>query len=278
MRGLTVADKPRRPRARRRVARAGSRRAVTVWTTLAAVCVVGVYGAVAASVVASAVAQTREPAPAGGVPHISAAPPSPAGPGDDDPIAVTGTAALVDQAWVRDQAGRTGIPVRALIGYAGATLQLGAENPGCHLEWTTLAALGAIESDHGRHAGARIDDDGVTRPGVWGPELDGKGNALIPDTDGGAIDGSAQYDRAVGPMQFIPDTWRRWGADATGQGTADPEQIDDASLAAARYLCSYGDLSDAATWREAIFGYNHLDVYVDNVARAANSYAELSRR
>jgi membrane-bound lytic murein transglycosylase B len=77
----------------------------------------------------------------------------------------------------------------------------------------------------------------------------------------------------VGPLQFIPSTWHRWGADGSGDGVADPQQIDDASLAAARYLCHYGDLTDAATWRTAVFAYNHVESYVDSVAATANQYA-----
>jgi membrane-bound lytic murein transglycosylase B len=77
----------------------------------------------------------------------------------------------------------------------------------------------------------------------------------------------------VGPLQFIPDTWASWGADGNADGVADPQQIDDAALAAADYLCSYGDLSIPATWRTAVFAYNHLDSYVDEVAATANAYA-----
>jgi membrane-bound lytic murein transglycosylase B len=74
-------------------------------------------------------------------------------------------------------------------------------------------------------------------------------------------------------MQFIPDTWTRWGADGNGDGATDPNQIDDAALAAARYLCASGAMSSVEGWRAAIFSYNHLDVYVDDVAAVANRYA-----
>ena len=75
-------------------------------------------------------------------------------------------------------------------------------------------------------------------------------------------------------MQFIPSTWATWGSDGNGDGVADPQQIDDAALAAGRYLCEYGDLSDAANWRRAVFAYNHLESYVNAVADAARDYAE----
>jgi hypothetical protein len=271
-----VSNNPMTRRSHRRHTR---RRTHPAWTVLAIVAVVGVYGAVGASVIGPAVADALQPPPVGGVPTVvpSEAPtaaPDPAPP--PQRLDVSGTAALVDQTWARDQAARTGIPLRPLLGYAGAEIRMRTEDPGCHFGWTTVAALGAIESSHGTHGGARIEADGRTLPGVWGPDLDGDGNALIRDTDGGAVDGSAEFDRAVGPLQFIPEMWAIWGVDANDDGVADPQQIDDAALAAARYLCHYGDLSDPGTWRTAIFAYNHLDTYVDAVARAANEYARRS--
>jgi membrane-bound lytic murein transglycosylase B len=74
-------------------------------------------------------------------------------------------------------------------------------------------------------------------------------------------------------MQFIPGTWRRWGADADGDGVADPNQIDDAALTAARYLCAAGSMRNPSGWRTAVLSYNHSEEYVDRVAGAANDYA-----
>lgn len=184
-----------------------------------------------------------------------------------------GDAALVSASWADGIGQSTGIPDRAVLGYAGASLRLAREAPSCRLGWTTLAAIGAIESGHGTHGGSSIAPDGVTRPGILGPELDGDSVAAISDTDGGRSDGSTTWDRAVGPLQFIPATWQRWGADGNRDGAMDAQQIDDAALAAGRYLCSYGDLSAAITWRTALFAYNHLDSYVDSVAATANLYA-----
>ncbi|WP_448811395.1 lytic transglycosylase domain-containing protein [Agromyces bauzanensis] len=188
-----------------------------------------------------------------------------------------GNAASVDPAWASEQAARIGIPLRALLGYAGAELAMRTEAPGCRIGWSTLAAIGNLESGHGTHAGSALDVAGVARPAIFGPELDGGDYERIDDTDGGRIDGTAATDRAVGPMQFIPSTWAEWGADGNGDGVADPQQIDDAALAAAGYLCHSGDLSDAAVWRTAVYSYNHVDAYVDAVADAANEYASRAR-
>ena len=186
---------------------------------------------------------------------------------------LTGNAALVDAGWAGRVAAATGIPLRAMLGYAGASLALATEQPGCRLGWSTLAGLGNIESGHGTHAGSALGTDGTARPGIFGPALDGSDFAAMSDTDDGAWDGSAEWDRAVGPLQFIPATWQRWGADGNRDGLNDPQQIDDAALAAGRYLCNYGDLALPERWRAAVFAYNHVDSYVTAVAGYANTYA-----
>ncbi|MFB2583521.1 lytic transglycosylase domain-containing protein [Herbiconiux liukaitaii] len=180
---------------------------------------------------------------------------------------------LVDPAWADTVSRATGIPNRALLGYAGASLALSAADPDCGVGWNTLAALGAVESGHGTHGGSAIASDGGTAPAILGPDLDGTVYDRIDDTDGGRLDGDAGGDRAVGPLQFIPGTWAEWGADGSGDALADPQQIDDAALAAGRYLCHYGTLTDPATWRTAVFAYNHVESYVDLVAATANDYA-----
>ena len=117
-------------------------------------------------------------------------------------------------------------------------------------------------------------EDGVASPKIIGPALDGNGYASIPDTGGGAHDGDTKWDRAVWPMQFIPGTWKLHGADGNGDGAKDPHNIDDASLAAARYLCARGGMDSAGGWRSAVIGYNRSEQYLADVARVANTYAQ----
>ena len=139
---------------------------------------------------------------------------------------------------------RSGIPARALEGYRRAEQLLATGDPSCHLDWALVAAIGRVESAHGSFGGNRLGTDGVARPGIVGIALDGsRGTARITDTDGGRWDGDGRFDRAVGPMQFIPGTWRSVGVDADGDGTTQPQDVDDAATATGVYLCSgSGDL------------------------------------
>jgi membrane-bound lytic murein transglycosylase B len=105
---------------------------------------------------------------------------------------------------------------------------------------------------------------------ILGPALNGGAFAGIYDSDGGLWDGDTVWDHAVGPFQFIPQTWRSWGAGGNGDGQADPSQIDDAALAAGCNLCHAGDLSTVEGWRHAVLSYNHSDRYSDEVAKVAD--------
>jgi membrane-bound lytic murein transglycosylase B len=180
-----------------------------------------------------------------------------------------------DAQWLMDAAAQTGIPARALRAYVAAAASANGSSPACGIGWNTLAAIGSVESGHGTHGGGSLDTEGQASGAIVGPKLDGEGFAAIPDTDGGAVDGDARWDRAVGPMQFIPSTWRLVGRDGNGDGTADPFNIDDAALSAAGYLCAHGrNLTAANGWTEAVYSYNQSGSYVEKVRRQATSYAE----
>lgn len=99
--------------------------------------------------------------------------------------------------------------------------------------------------------------------------------ALIEDTDGGELDGDTVFDRAVGPMQFIPSTWRLFEQDGNLDGELDPQNIYDAALASARYLCaSTSTMTTIEGELRAYFAYNHDTQYSQNVLRAGLGYAE----
>jgi membrane-bound lytic murein transglycosylase B len=169
-------------------------------------------------------------------------------------------------------AGQYTIPARVLQAYIHAARVLSVERPACHLPWQLLAAVGRIESDHAWLG--EVDGDGTTRRRITGPALDGgPGLAAIHDTDHGRWDGDRVWDRAVGPMQFIPTTWAVLARDGNDDHVADPSNVDDAALAAATYLCGYGrDLSRPDDLRQAVHGYNHSDAYVAVVLAWMQAY------
>ena len=160
-----------------------------------------------------------------------------------------------------------GIPAGVYLAYQRAAGILATGQPGCRLPVTLLAAIGRIESGHAR--GGLIDARGTTVTPIIGPRLDGRdGFAAIPDTDGGRYDGDSVWDRAVGPMQFIPGTWREWAADGNDDGVADPHNVFDAALTAGDYLCAAGrDLSTEDGLRAGVLSYNASVSYLDLVLR-----------
>lgn len=186
-----------------------------------------------------------------------------------------GVALLVDAGWVERVSAASGIPSRALSAYAGAALSKAAAMPSCGLSWTTLAAIGKVESDHGRHGGSSVGADGTVTPPIFGISLEGDATAHIPDSDGGALDGDQKFDRAMGPMQLIPQTWRNWHVDGNGDGVEDPQNIDDAVVATSNYLCrASGDMVSRDGWRAGVLAYNSSNSYAQIVADAANWYAK----
>jgi membrane-bound lytic murein transglycosylase B len=172
--------------------------------------------------------------------------------------------------------GDRSIPALALRAYRTAAAWAAGFAPDCRLRWEVVAGIGRIESNHGRHGGAsaRFGPEGTVSPRITGPPLNGRGVAAIPDSDGGRWDGDTTWDRAVGPMQFIPTTWRSLGRDGNGDRVADPNNLFDAAVSAAGYLClsGDGDLSDPARLRQAIYAYNHSWTYVDAVLGWARLY------
>jgi hypothetical protein len=106
------------------------------------------------------------------------------------------------------------------------------------LSWTVLAAIGEVESGDGTNMG--------------------------PSSAG-----------ALGPMQFLPSTWQRWGITGFGDtGTPNIMNPFDAVPSAAEYLCAAGAAKGGSSLYQAIFAYNHADWYVSEVLAIAREYAQ----
>lgn len=156
----------------------------------------------------------------------------------------------------------TDIPVVVLDAYYRAQVATAAAQPACGLSWWHLAGIGKAESSHGSFGGNVVGGDGRTSGEILGPPLDGERFQAIPDTDGGELDGDLEWDRAVGPMQFIPTSWEIYGSDGNGDGVVDPHNIYDAALAAAKHLCgSTSGLQSEGAFQLALSGYNRSVSY-----------------
>jgi hypothetical protein len=162
--------------------------------------------------------------------------------------------------------GPLGLPGVVLDAYKHAEQVLAAQQPNCHLPWWLLAGIGKIES--GQAENGEVDAAGNTLRPILGPELNGQhGYAALPAILGGKWTGDPVWQRAVGPMQFLPSTWLEWG------GGGNPNNVYDADIAAGKYLCAGGrDLSVPAQQAAAVFSYNHSDSYVQIVLIWANAY------
>jgi cell wall-associated NlpC family hydrolase len=119
------------------------------------------------------------------------------------------------------------IPPDYLTLYQEAATELG-------MPWELLAAVGKVESDHGRDPASR------------GPNRTG----------------------AEGPMQFLPATFAAYGS-ASGSTHPDVYDARDAIYAAAALLVD-NDVRDDP--RRALYAYNHADWYVDEVLGWAAAY------
>ena len=242
-------------------------------SVLAIVLVITVVGWLLSTLDVSNPTRTLQPVPQDVPPAAGAAVP-------DININESGRTSLKLAFWADPIAEKTGIPSDALKAYGNAALIAQESWPSCHVTWNTLAGIGHVETRHGTYSGklfggSKIDANGFIDPPIIGVQLNGSpGFAEIKDTDHGALDGDSEFDRAVGPMQFIPGSWGIYGRDADGDGTANPNQIDDAALSAANLLCAHNrDLSTPAGWTEAIRSYNSSSEYLVNVRNAAASYA-----
>jgi membrane-bound lytic murein transglycosylase B len=170
------------------------------------------------------------------------------------------------------------IPLLALNAYVKAARRLAGDRPTCGITWWMIAALGRIESHHGSYGPSELLVDGRASPKILGPLLDGtNGTARVKDTDKGVLDGDSTLDRAVGPMQFIPETWAQFRRDGNGDGVFDPNNLYDAALAAGGYLCARGGgaLTAIANLRAAYLAYNRSQQYINDAIANGDTYRAL---
>lgn len=134
------------------------------------------------------------------------------------------------------------VPAPAMRAYqeaASAVDTASAEQVGCNIDWTLLAGLGAVVSDHGRDEG-RL---------------------------------SAKGGQPKGPFQFTASIWDVYGADGNGDKARNVEDIDDSALAAALFLCATGkNLATESGTHAALESFNRDPDFVSLVLSAAATY------
>lgn len=154
------------------------------------------------------------------------------------------------------------IPDAALVAYQRAASVMAQAAPECNLEWSLLAAVGRIASDHGGSTVAAV-------------VLADDGRRALADTDGGTLDGDATHDVPVGPLALLPATWTVVAVDGDNDGNRDAEDLDDAALAAGVVLCGNDRvLTRDADFRDALRMFNTAPRYPAVVRRLAEAYEQ----
>ncbi len=173
-------------------------------------------------------------------------------------------------------AGALGIPPVVFSAYLSAVAQAPTITRDCEVDWPIIAGIWRVESHHGTLGGRTVGPDGTVTPPLYGITLDGSvaGTAIIADTDRGVLDADPTWDRAVGPAQFLPGSWRAYGRDDNRDGQADPHNVFDAALSTVAYLClrTPGDYTNPEDLARALRGYNNSTQYVETVTSWIDYY------
>ncbi|MDF1597506.1 MAG: peptidoglycan DD-metalloendopeptidase family protein [Acidimicrobiia bacterium] len=191
-------------------------------------------------------------------------------------VMVLGVAAMVVGSPAAAASGALGIPPVVFSTYVAAETNAPSIASGCVVDWPVIAGIWKVESNHATTGGRTVGSDGQVTPPLYGVTLDGSqpGTAVIPDSDGGLLDGDPTWDRAVGPAQFLPGSWRAFGRDGNNDGTADPQNVFDAALGTVAHLCiaSAGDYTNPTDLARALRRYNNSAEYVTTVTRWIDYY------
>lgn len=187
----------------------------------------------------------------------------------EPPVPVTYAETDQVKEWSTSHAAPYDIPERALRAYAFAVVKTSEE--GCDLGWPTVAALGSILSNHGYMHGSTLGEDGVSTIPLR--DLDPIRFAPVADTDQGRIDGTAEFDIPVGPMQIMPSRWEQYETVAEPGEKPNPDNIDDAALTVAKQLCVTGDLGNSEGWDTAVKNISADPEFVKAVHARASEYS-----
>lgn len=163
-----------------------------------------------------------------------------------------------------------GIRVVTVDAYLRAASTMDDQPAECAIDWASIGGVARVESHHGTYLGRSVLASGDLSSPLLGLLLGGAGVATVRDTDGGALDGNAEFDRALGPMQFLPRTWRVFEVDGDNDGDTDPQNMYDATATAAAYLCNLGLTKGTADFSQRLLGYNASNTYVIKVMSSAS--------
>ncbi|WP_277371229.1 hypothetical protein [Rhodococcus rhodochrous] len=159
-----------------------------------------------------------------------------------DALAAAGGAAVLGD-------GPLAIPELVFYAYRAAEMQLAIDSPECGLPWNLLAAVGRLSSGHAD--GGRTDILGTLTAPVVTPE------------------------GLLGPMRLAPAMWEQYSADGNADGTADPQNIFDATLATGARMCAEGgNLREPDGEARAVASVDPSPDYLANVRHWSGAYSK----
>jgi membrane-bound lytic murein transglycosylase B len=136
-----------------------------------------------------------------------------------------------------------------------------------------LVAILRVETNFGRAKGSRPVFNSLltmalveNRRSAWAEGELEQLLLLSHETNRDPLSIKGSWAGAFGLPQFIPSSYRKYGADGNRDGRVDLDNLSDSFASIANYLKASGwDRQDPAKKKEAVYAYNHCDNYVQAV-------------
>ena len=166
-----------------------------------------------------------------------------------------------------------GVAPEVIVGILTVESGLGS-NTGKYPVFNVFASLAVMDTPEViQEVGLTASRDRLKKKAAWGRRELAVFLKYCADHHLDAFSLSGSWAGAMGYCQFLPSSLESCGVAANGKGPVDLFTHDDAIFSIACYLQKSGfSRQDRASWRRAVYSYNHSDAYVDTVLTLASWY------